>query len=130
MNERQLKFRAWDTESQTMHNVYELRFKNDTYTGYLFVEGVAVYRDKIIPMQFIGLVDTEGEMIYEGDIVTSEVSENVGGVIEYCIPNACFLVREKSGLLIPIDVKDGTNQMKQTRVEGNVYEHKISDIIQ
>lgn len=129
---REIKFRAWDAEEKVMWQPLTLEqiiradweFETDPYEYTLpWKDYMWSQHDKTVWMQYTGLKDKNSKEIYEGDIVASTLKENKGGVIEWCIPNACFVVREDENTLIPIDIKGGTARMKETEVIGNIYEN-------
>lgn len=69
MNEREIKFRAWSPIAKKMTKSFDLEWlKFNTAVPDDFTKE-AGFADDLIFMQFTGLKDKNGKLIFEGDIV-------------------------------------------------------------
>ena len=133
---RPIKFRAWHSVANKMFSADQMTTDQLTLlpTGqFINVSSVTTQMsiiipvDVMIPLQFTGLRDKNGQEVYEGDIIRS-VFESIPGEIkqvficnEIAFHNGAFcymseLDRKRS---CPIDEID----WKRTEVAGNVYEN-------
>lgn len=128
------KFRAWHKEKKVMFNVNRLNClcptisTNEIYDpAHIVVEnwhsetGYHSYDSSDLElMQWTGLKDTEGNDIYEGDIVSSDADE--GTLYEK-------VVRSSSGLYMLECIYSGEQMtdlescIESIGVIGNIYEH-------
>ena len=132
MNQREIKFRAWDKKKNQMCWVGKLEtLREDIYD----IETIEVYdwngeRDwyeidapEFILMQFTGLKDKNGKEIYEGDILMIEKYSDKPQVIEW---GEQFF--ESFYGMTGWKIKDSINygfdsiEAKKSEVIGNIFE--------
>lgn len=125
---RILKFRAWDKFDHEMYknkDVKRMTFYSNPIVyddGYVKLESVGQSAigdhpigDRHILMQYVGLKDKNGKMIFEGDVVkwSNRIYE-----IKWLDKSACFVMEETNGRLERIDIEF------ESEVIGNIYEDK------
>lgn len=123
------KFRAWNKNLKTMHGTDDIVFINFeeeeicVQTIY-FEQGLPNERDldfyifdEIELMQSTGLVDENGEEIFEGDVVHAYGEDTyLIGVIEY-FDNA-YCIKNKNGIYNPLWIN-----AEHYEIIGNIYEN-------
>jgi uncharacterized phage protein (TIGR01671 family) len=91
--QRVIKFRAWDIQNERMvyePDCFEPSFVDEAAIApYIFYETWQDREDGIrrpcYIMQFTGLLDKEGNEIYEGDIRREEIENDDGDEVYYCV---------------------------------------------
>lgn len=127
---REIKFRAWSKLLKKMlsHEDLDKTLKSLTKTEYIAGIFLPLNSDVEV-MQYIGLKDSDGEEIYEGDIVErvdlTPTEEYYGktevGVVEYKTCQYVLKIKENSYYEMS---NDGTFGISKYRVIGNIYENK------
>lgn len=123
---REIKFRAWLKEEQVMLSVYVLDQTVRASTGEHFPTSrgsdylghtVSFNIDDAILMQFTGLMASNGDAIFEGDILEYTLIEMGGGEVTYReevkFVNGCFDLDN-----CPVSIGNSTGEVK-----GNIYQH-------
>lgn len=125
---KNIKFRAWDKEEKEMlfdvQKAYDYGCREDNKVMEDNFDDV-LNTDIYIVMQFTGLIDREGNEIYDGDIleVTSIVKNPQGEIlkVEYGNDNmAAFMLVKTNEIPIGLVSKDVA---ENSLVIGNVYQN-------
>jgi len=121
---REIKFRAWDSDRKIMGNSIDIQTVYGSLAMYNSIQRQNDEEaDYIILMQYTGLKDKNGVEIYEGDIVRfgyydieiPEISRSIG-VVEYDDKHLCY----KLGKKINVPFYEG---LRDIEVIGNIYQN-------
>lgn len=121
---REIKFRAWDSETKEMS--YDFLSRNWLK--------VCIESPYVEIMQYTGLKDRNGKEIYEGDILTSEHypfqdegKYNYHGVIEWIDEEASFYMTKRLANKEKRGISDGISQpiesIEEFEVIGNCWDN-------
>lgn len=76
LNMDRIKYRAWNPKTNTMHEVRQIDWDNhDSYEICLSCDSRYYGRSELILMQCTGLRDSEGVLIWEGDVVEIKLDD-------------------------------------------------------
>ncbi|MBD3275131.1 MAG: hypothetical protein GF372_07460 [Candidatus Marinimicrobia bacterium] len=120
---RDLKFRAWDREANNM--MEDVAFKFNEYGVYVESHDyIGNFRkNRIEIMQFSGLKDSNGNDIYEGDILewTEDGVSKQRGVVKWSDVNCGFVVTYGEDLAWFV-----TAPPRPMKIVGNIHESEVS----
>lgn len=107
------KFRAWDAYDKKMHHHTE-------FENFRWLWGK---NEDIVVMQWIGLVDKDGNDIYEGDIVEWKQKGKIEerGIILWDKKTCRFLIRNQNGFEVGSPFDLGFLDIYY-QIIGNIYE--------
>ena len=122
---REIKFRAWDKEDESMHDVLGISFYHRTVSvdtgGGKFLQDD---EDRFAIMQSTGLYDKSNSPIYEGDILSTDLSRPYL-VVEF--RNGAFMFQchdnGKDYYDFMTTVNEDSNFTKYHEVVGNIHQH-------
>ena len=114
MNQREIKFRAWDIANKEMYQVGTLVFEKAT-------GNLAETNPPDLIMQYTGLKDKNGKEIYEGDILNSLYrNDGCKGVYEVVWHETSFRIR-RHGIHQQTEVSITMSDLESCEVIGNIY---------
>ena len=116
---RDIKFRVWDNERNTMFNSKSVDI--DFFEGKIEITSDTIRYDEVYTdeikdfelMQYVGCKDKNNKEIYEGDIVKTK--EHIGQII---YSKGMFFIDVKEDFYLPI-----YNVTEFMEVIGNIYEN-------
>ena len=119
---REIKFRAWDLKTKTMHTIENINFcgRETVTVQYNPIKKISL--DSVYLMQYIGVQDKSGVEIYEGDVIRHPTGKYGPDFVIQWSPILCGFtaVQVESGHPSP-QLNQGT--MCHFEVIGNIYEN-------
>lgn len=118
---RQIKFRVWDVRRKKFleEDSFFICSKGEVFINYGECEPFRYNWDEYIPTQFIGLLDSTGKEIYEGDIL-----ESPSGIIKHVVVwdenNLGYYLAEKT---LSLYTKLNPDYIHKYTIIGNIYEN-------
>jgi len=127
MNQREIKFRAWDKKKKRWVNFTAIEFKRGKVS---LRDGFGNYLDGDFEIvEYTGLKDKNGKEIYGGDIVKIGYvfgeNEEINGVIYWfdIMVNWCVKFHNESWNQISLGYYNRKNDAYEIKVIGNIYEN-------
>lgn len=130
---REIKFRAW---VKSPDDGKEPFMENNKFRVLYWLSNANTepYNPDIIPMQYTGLKDKNGKMIFEGDIVEFTAfepnhDEYVRAEIKYVVTGGHIAKDSEIAGFVCADINDdsimyGIGGMGKVEIIGNIYENK------
>ena len=123
MENREIKFRAWDKENKIMIDHFYLFDDIFTSNGQL-----AMYsrKEDWVIMQYTGLNDRNGVEIYEGDILNFDIQDHNGNdniytlPVEYYVDTFMCFDKDTDAYFSIGEIKANDEELE---VIGNIYEN-------
>ncbi len=122
---RELLIRAWDKKDQKMiyppNSCTSNLGPSITFDGRTYIDGV--YQD-LIYMLWTGLVDKNGDRIYEGDILGGLFESGYIGFCDRCMNLQYYANGECFACLGEVHWYEIVEENTKLEVIGNIYEHR------
>lgn len=114
MNNRVIKFRAWNNSKAVQSMLYWSHLKQVPFQE--------LGQKHLVLMQFTGLHDKNGKEIYEGDVITCyAIQREIHDVIEH---GTKVVVKYQDGYFYPFGYNAGwRSEVADMEVLGNIYEN-------
>lgn len=117
-NKKQFKFRVWDYTGITWATVFSINL----------LEDCCLNNSEHEVSQFIGIQDKNSKEIYEGDIVTANLTYSheakFTGVVEYSVETLNYVLRFNPNNLPYESLFEDLNMLTNFEVIGNIYENE------
>ena len=117
MDQREIKFRAWDKEEKVLVNNVQNDYVSNREWGCSFSDLING-SERFILTQFTGLKDKNGKEIYEGDIVRVKHRDNEIGVVTWDKHGSWIFNKRDIGTKFKLNITSADE------VIGNIYENK------